>query len=82
MCKKQSEKFPIVYGYGHLELYKKILKFYKNKDLGLLKRRCIKTLELLNSFYVSSELNKEIFLGNYLQSKNLGKKKKKNFKTL
>ena len=78
MCKKQSEKFPIVYGYGHLELYKKILKFYKNKDLEVIKRDdCIKTLELLNSFYVSSELNKEIFLGNYLQSKNLGKKNEK-----
>jgi len=78
MCKKQSEKFPIVYGYGHLELYKKILKFYKNKDLEVIKKDdCIKTLELLNSFYVSSELNKEIFLGNYLQSKNLGKKNEK-----
>ena len=54
---------------------KKISKFYKNKDLEVIKKDdCIKTLELLNSFYVSSELNKEIFLGNYLQSKNLGKK--------
>jgi hypothetical protein len=28
----------------------------------------------LNSFYVSSELNKEILLGRNLQSKNLGRK--------
>ena len=48
MCKKQSEKF--LYGYGHPELYKKILKFYKNKDLEVIKRDdCIKTFELLNS---------------------------------
>ena len=24
LCKKNSENFPIVYGYGHLEVYKKI----------------------------------------------------------
>ena len=59
-------------------VHKKISKFYKNKDLEVIKKDdCIKTLELLNSFYVSSELNKEIFLGNYLQSKNLGKKNEK-----
>ena len=75
MCKKQSEDFPIVYGFGHLELYKKILKFYKNNKLKVIQRSdCIKSLELLHSFYVSSELNKEILLGRNLQSKNLGRK--------
>ena len=29
MCRKNSEDFPNAYGYGHLELYKKILRFYK-----------------------------------------------------
>ncbi len=78
MCKKYSEKFPIVYGFGHLELYKKILKFYKNRKSKVIEKNdCLKTIELLNSFYVSSELNKEIRLGKYLQSKNLGKKNEK-----
>jgi predicted dehydrogenase len=78
MCKKYSEKFPIVYGFGHLELYKKILSFYKNKKNKVIEKSdCLKTLELLNSFYVSSESNKEIVLGKYLQSKNLGKKNEK-----
>ncbi len=78
MCKKYSEKFPIVYGFGHRELYQKILRFYKNKKNEVVKKSdCLKTLELLNSFYVSSETNKEIFLGKYLQSKNLGKKNEK-----
>ena len=36
LCKKYSEKFPIVYGYGHLELYKKILRFYKNNRFNVL----------------------------------------------
>ncbi len=78
MCKKHSEKFPIVYGFGHLELYQKILRYYKNKKYKVIEKSdCLKTLELLNSFYVSSELNKEIALGKYLQSKNLGKKNEK-----
>ncbi len=78
MCKKHSEEFPIIYGFGHLELYKKILKFYKNKKFKVIEKiDCLKTLELLHSFYVSSELNKEIVLGKYLESKNLGKKNEK-----
>ena len=78
MCKKYSEKFPIVYGFGHLELYKKIIKFYKNRKSKVIEKNdCLKTIELLNSFYVSSELNKEICLGKNLQSKNLGKKNEK-----
>ncbi len=78
LCKKYSEKFPIVYGYGHLKLYEKILKYYKNKKFHVIKKSdCLKTLELLNSFYVSSELNKEVALGKYLQSKNLGKRNEK-----
>lgn len=75
MCKINSEKFPNAYGYGHLELYKKILRFYKNKKLKVLdKIDSLRTLELLNSFYVSSEIKKTVELGKYLQSKNLGKR--------
>ena len=78
LCKKYSEKFPIIYGFGHLELYKKILRFYKNNRFNVLEKSdCLKTLELLNSFYVSNELHKEIRLGKYLQSTNLGKKNEK-----
>ena len=36
----------------------------------------LKTLELLNSFYVSSETNRSVVLGNFLQSKNLGRRNK------
>lgn len=77
MCRKNSEDFPNAYGYGHLELYKKILRFYKNKKLRVMKEiDSLKTLELLNSFYVSSETNRSVVLGNFLQSKNLGRRNK------
>ena len=57
--------------------YIKILKFYKNRKSKVIEKNdCLKTIELLNSFYVSSELNKEICLGKNLQSKNLGKNEK------
>tara|TARA_B100000989_G_C19530052_1_gene469104 strand:- start:2388 stop:3479 length:1092 start_codon:yes stop_codon:yes gene_type:complete len=75
MCKIKSEKFPNAYGYGHLELFKKILRFYKNKKLKVIDEiDSLRTLELLNSFYVSSEIKKTVELGKYLQSKNLGKR--------
>ena len=77
MCRKNSENFPNAYGYGHLKLYKKILRFYKNKKLRVMKEiDSLKTIELLNSFYVSNETNRSVVLGKFLQSKNLGRRNK------
>lgn len=78
LCKKNSENFPIVYGYGHLEVYKRVYNFLiKKNDLNVTKQDAIGTLELLHAFYLSNEIGKKIILGNKKQSKNLGKESKK-----
>ena len=48
---------------------------FLNKKLRVMKEiDSLKTIELLNSFYVSNETNRSVVLGKFLQSKNLGRR--------
>ena len=77
-CKKFSQKIPDAYGFGHYDLYKDIAKDkLKRKKFNVDFYDCFKTIQLLNSFYVSSERKKTILVDKIVDSKNLGKKNEK-----
>ncbi len=78
LCKKFSEKIPDAYGYGHFELYRDISNdLLKIKKFPMDKKDCYKTIQFLNSFYVSDEKQKTILVNKVLDSKRLGRKNNK-----
>ena len=78
ICKNFSEKIPDAYGFGHYKLYEDIMNdFLRRKKFPINTEDCIKTVKLLNSFYVSDELKKNIFVKSCKDSKRLGRKNEK-----
>ncbi len=77
-CKKFTEKIPDAYGFGHYDLYKDIAKDkLGKKKFNIDFHECYKTIQLLNSFYVSSEKKKTILVNKVIDSKKLGRKNEK-----
>ena len=75
LCKKFSEKIKDAYGNGHYKIYDDICKNYLNsKQYPLQKNDCLKTIQLLNSLYLSNETQKKVRIKNCLDSKKLGRK--------
>ena len=63
-----------VYGFGHVEFYKHVIRSIKsNKPSEFEAKEAIKTVELINAIYKSIETNKEIHLKDNIVSKRLGK---------
>ena len=78
ICKKYSENIPDAYGFGHFKLYKDVSKDLLNiKKFPINKHDCFKTIQFLNSFYVSDERKRKVNVGKILDSKRLGKKNDK-----
>ena len=79
-CKKFSQKIPNNYGFGHIQLYKNIVKtFSKRKkfDFPVNERDSFNTTKLLNAFYRADELNKKVNVFSIEESKRLGRKNEK-----
>jgi len=78
-CSRFSEKIPDAYGFGHINFYqdvKKSLLQKKTKNFPLDQKDCYKTIKLLNSFYRSAELSKQVIVSKIGNSKKLGKANK------
>ena len=83
-CKKYSDDFTKlpdrgrVYGKGHIELYKDIVKdLIKGEKFYINKNDCYSSINLLHSFYSSDEKSKWIRLKDRIKSKRLGIKNDK-----
>jgi len=77
-CKKYSENIPNAYGFGHFKMYEDIKDdFKKKKKYSINFRDCLKTVELINAFYVSDEKNKTVKVNSSGNSKRLGRADKK-----
>ena len=75
ICKKNSEKIPDAYGYGHYKLYRDVRNDYLNKKkFPVNKKDCIATVKLLNSFYISDEQKKNISVKSCKDSSRLGRR--------
>lgn len=75
LCEKFSEKINDAYGFGHFKVYNDIYQdFINKKKYPLKKADCIKTIQLLNSLYISSEKNKKIAVDKCIDSKKLGRR--------
>jgi len=73
ICSQFSEKIPDAYGFGHYKLYRDIKNdLFKKKKFPVQPKDCIKTIRLLNSFYISDECNKKVFVNKCTDSKRLG----------
>lgn len=78
ICKKFSENIPDAYGFGHFQLYRDVsLDLTNVKKFPMNKKDCYKTIQFLNSFYVSDEQNKKVKVNKVLDSKRLGRKNDK-----
>ena len=78
LCKRYSEKIPDAYGYGHFKMYFDIKSdLEKKRKYPVQSKDCINTIKLLNSFYVSDELNKSVNVLKSKNSKRLGRKNEK-----
>ena len=78
-CKKFSEKIPDAYGFGHIDFYRDLKKSFlqkKIKEFPLIQNDCFRTIQLLNSFYRSAELNKQVPVSKVISSQKLGKENK------
>ena len=79
-CKKFSQKIPNNYGFGHIQLYKNIVKtFSKRKKFNFpaSERDSFNTTKLLNAFYRADEINKKVNVFSINESKRLGRKNEK-----
>ena len=75
LCKKFSEKISDAYGLGHYKVYNDVyLDFTNKKSYPLNKADCIKTIQLLNSLYISSEKNKKVIVNSCNNSVKLGRR--------
>jgi predicted dehydrogenase len=70
---KYNQNPPDVYGFGHLEFLKDVIRCIRNNNkilVDVLEAR--KTLELINAIYKSAETGKEVFLDSKLIKSRLG----------
>jgi len=75
ICKQYSENLPDAYGFGHYKLYRDIHNdLRKKKKFPINGNDCFKTIQFLNSFYVSNEKNKTVLVSKIKDSKRLGRK--------
>lgn len=75
ICKKNSEKIPDAYGFGHFKLYRDVKNDYLNKKkFPVSSKDCIETVRFLNSFYISDEKKKNVSVKACKDSKRLGRK--------
>ena len=78
LCKKNSEKIPTAYGFGHFSFYKDIKNYFSNSTkFPVSHNDCLKTINLLNSFYISDEIKKSVNPIKIRDSKRLGVKNEK-----
>ncbi len=80
-CKKYSDDFSKlpdrgrVYGKGHIELYKDVVKdLVKGQPFYIGKQDCYSSIKLLHSFYSSDEKSEWVDLKKSLKSRRLGQK--------
>ena len=81
-CKKYSDDFSKlpdrgrVYGRGHFDFYKDIIRDFNGKKFPVSFKDCLSSINLLNAHYVSNEKDKRVNLSNNINinSKYLGKK--------
>lgn len=72
---KYSQKIPDAYGFGHFDFYRDLAyDLIGKKKFPVTFKDCYKTIQLLNSFYVSSEVSKKINVEKVVDSSFLGKK--------
>ena len=78
ICKKNSERIPDAYGFGHYKLYRDVKSDYlKKKKFPVSSKDCIETVKLLNSFYISDEKKKNISVKSCKDSTRLGRSDEK-----
>ncbi len=78
LCKVHSEKIPTPYGYGHFSFYRDIKNYFlKLKNFPVSFKDCLNTINLLNSFYISDEINKSVNPNILKDSRRLGTKNEK-----
>ena len=78
LCKINSEKIPTAYGFGHFSFYRDIKNhFSKSNKFPVSYLDCLKTINLLNSFYISDEIKKSVNPMIIRDSKRLGIKNEK-----
>jgi len=75
-CKIYSEKIPNAYGFGHIQIYKNIIKSFEKKGFKypISESESYKTTKLLNAFYRADELKKPVNINKIKESKRLGRK--------
>ena len=79
-CKKFSEKIPNNYGFGHVQLYKNIVKTFNRRkkfEFPINEKDSFNTTKLLNAFYRADELNRKVNVFGVNESKRLGRKNEK-----
>lgn len=70
---KYNQNPPDVYGFGHLEFFKDVIRCIRSNSKTLIDAlEARKTLELINAIYKSAETGKEVFLGPKLIKSRLG----------
>ncbi len=63
-----------VYGYGHIQFYKNVYSYLKNKKNSVTTLSDgVKSIKIIDKIYASSETSKEVFLDDKIFSKKLGK---------
>ena len=78
LCKMNSEKIPTAYGFGHFSFYRDIKKYFSNfTKFPVSFDDCLKTINLLNSFYISDEIKNSVNPMKIKDSKRLGTKNEK-----
>ena len=74
LCKINSEKIPTAYGFGHFSFYNYFSNFTK---FPVSYNDCLRTINLLNSFYISDEIKKSVNPMKIKDSKRLGNNNEK-----
>jgi len=78
LCKMNSEKIPTAYGFGHFSFYRDIKNYFSNfTKFPVSFDDCLKTINLLNSFYISDEIKNSVNPMKIKDSKRLGIKNEK-----
>ena len=78
LCKINSEKIPTAYGFGHFSFYRDIKNYFLNSTkFPVSFDDCLKTINLLNSFYISDEIKNSVNPMKIKNSKRLGTKNEK-----
>ena len=73
LCKKNSENIPNAYGFGHYAFYRDVSKYFSNsKKFPVTYKDCLNTINLLNSFYISDEINNKVVINKFKDSNRLG----------